>query len=81
MMGFGVFFSPQLSAIEHITTHSDGTRLFSCKMRGTVYRMKVRKSGHGKYNVYVLSKGRSGFSGVVHANNFEAAARVGCGRG
>ena len=70
---------PQIFAVEYIATHYDGTKLFTCEMKGTVFKLKVRKTSPGKYHVFVLSKGTTGFSGTVYAENYEAAARVGCG--
>lgn len=70
---------PQVFAVEYVATHYDGTKIFTCEMKGAVFKLKVRETSPGKYHVLVLSKGTTGYSGTVYADNFEAAARVGCG--
>lgn len=75
----GFLWVPQIFAVEYISTRYDGTKLFTCEMKGSVYKLKVRKTSPGKYHVIVISKGTTGFSGMVYAENYEAAARVGCG--
>ncbi len=71
--------SSSVFAVEYLVTFPDKTQLFRCEMHGAVFKVKVKILQANKYRVVVLGKGTTGHSGIVYADNFTAAARVGCG--
>ena len=66
-------------AVEYISTNTDKSQIFRCEMHGSVFKVKVKYAGEGKYTVLVYGKSTAGFSGVIFADNIYEAARHGCG--